>query len=271
MPEIRNIIFLGISYAGLGSSHYFLKHVYPNLPNDPDITYKAILVDPSAKWYQRHASPRALVSADLIPANKLFLEIEPGYKQYGDKFDFIQGKATAWNEKSRTLTIARADGREDVISYWALVLGTGSKSSSSLFSLQGTSHTEVSSAHHSIHERISSATDIVIAGGGPTAVETAGEIGEFLNGAAGYCSSRPSNLKSNVALITNSSKLLPQLRQALSEQAEKYLDRVGVNVRYNTKVYSSETFPDGKTMITLHDGEVLEADIYIPAMGVQPM
>ena len=133
--ETRNIIFLGASYAGLGASHYFLKHVHPHLPTDQDITYKAILIDPSAKWYLRHASPRAVVSAEIIPADKLFLDIEPGYRQYGDKVEFVQGKATSWDETSRTLTLSKADGSEVRISLdstlhldWIVVAPTASSS-----------------------------------------------------------------------------------------------------------------------------------------------
>ena len=271
MAETRIIVFLGASYAGLGASHYFLKHIYPHLPNEPNIVYKAILVDPSAKWYLRHASPRAVLSADKIPEDKLFLDIEPGYEQYGDKIQFVQGKATRWDEKARTVAIKKADGEDIEVSYWTLVLATGSKTYSPLLSLQGTPHTEVQNAHRAFHERVATAKDIVIAGGGPSGVETAGELGDYLNGAATGCSSRPSSPKAKITLITNSSKLLPNLRQSISDQAEKYLNRVCVDVRYNTKVYSARPSSNVKTSVMLHDGEELETDIYIPAMGVQPM
>ena len=117
MTETRNIVILGASYAGLGASHYFLKHDYPDLPTDPNVTYKAILIDPSSKFYLRHASPRAIVSKDTIPTDKLFLNIEPGYEQYGDKVEFLQGKATSWDEIARILRIVKADGSEVTIGY----------------------------------------------------------------------------------------------------------------------------------------------------------
>ena len=49
MTETRNIVFLGASYAGLRATHYFLKHVYPNLPVSPTIKYKVILINASPK------------------------------------------------------------------------------------------------------------------------------------------------------------------------------------------------------------------------------
>ena len=271
MTETRNILFLGASYSGLGASHYFMKHVYPQLPQNSQVRYKAILVDPSSKWYQRTASPRAAVSAKLLPRDQLFLDIEPGYKQYGDKVEFLQAKATNWDEKARTVTIRKVDGKEESISYWALVLATGTKSYSPIFSLQGNAYTDVEAAHRTIQDQISRARNIVISGGGPSSVETAGELGDLLNGAAHWWSSRPSNPKAQITLITSSSKLLPQLRKSIADSAEQYLHRVGVDVRYNTKIASSRSLRNGKTNVILHDGEEIETDLYIPAIGVTPL
>ena len=213
----------------------------------------------------RHASPRAAASAELLPADKIFLDIEPGLKQYGEQVKFVQGKAAAWDEKARTVTIQKADGKSEVISYWSLVLATGSKASSPLHSLQGTDYTGIQAALRSLHDQLSNAKDIVVAGGGPAGVETAGEIGNVLNGAASWFSSRPSNPKAKITVITNSSKLLPALRQSLSDQAEKYLNRVGVDVRYNTKISSSQSLPNSKTRLVLHDG-TYDAPIRISAI-----
>jgi NADH dehydrogenase FAD-containing subunit len=270
MPETRNIVFLGASYGGLSASHYVLRHVYPHLPNDANIKYKVILVDPSSKWFARHASPRAIARPDLAPLNQVFLDIEPGYKQYGDKVKFIQGKATGWDDKARLVTVQLADGSVDQIEYWALVLATGTKTSQ-LHSLQGNDYTEVETALKAVHSQIPAAKNVIVVGGGPSGVETAGELGDLLNGAAGFFSSRPSNPKAKITLITSSSKLLPQLRQSISDQAENYLNRVGVDVRYNTKLYAEQTQEDGKTKVTLHDGEELETDVVISTVGVQPM
>lgn len=221
--------------------------------------------------YLRHASPRAIASEDKALAEKLFLDIEPGYRQYGASATLIQGKAVAWDEKARTVTIEKSDGTSETLSYWALILATGTRASSPLFSLQGTAHTDVLNAQDALHKRIRSAREIVIAGGGASGVETAGELGEYLNGAAGCFASRPSNLKVKITLITGSSKLLPGLRQAISDQAEVYLNRVGVDVRYNMKVVETEKVDTGKPKIVLHDREEIEPDVFISATGVRPM
>ncbi|KAK5175315.1 uncharacterized protein LTR77_000453 [Saxophila tyrrhenica] len=271
MPETRNIVFLGASYAGLSSAHYFLRHIYPRLPTDGNIKYRVLVVDPSSKWYARHGSPRAIVRPDLIPLDKIMLDIEPGFKQYGDKVHFIQAKATSWDEKARTVVVQKADGKTESIAYWALILATGTKTFSPLFSLQGNSHVEIERSLKSIHSKISSAKDITIIGGGPAGVETAGELGEYLNGAAGWFASSPSHPKAKITLITSASKLLPALRQSISDQAQVLLKRVGVEVRFNTKLYSSGDTADGRTKVMLHDGEELVSDIVIQAMGNQPL
>lgn len=273
MPETRNIIFLGASYAGLGASHYFLQHIYPHLPKDPKVTYQVILVDPSSKHYLRPVAPRVVASPELFSVEQLFLDIEPEYKQYGDKVKFVQGKATSWDEKARTVTLELADGGERTLEYWALVLATGSRTQAPVFSLQGSTHEEIAESLRSVNAKIEKAKSIVISGGGPAAVETAGEIGDKLNGAAGWFSSRPANPKAKITVITSDSKLLPSLRQSISDAAETYLNRVGVDVRYNTKVYSAKSSErgNGKTTVTLHDGEEIETDLYIPATGVQPL
>ena len=271
MPETRNILILGASYSGLGAAHYFLKHVYPSLPNDGKVKYQVILVNPSTKWFMRHASPRAVASSKLMPDEKIFYDIEPGFKQYGDKIKFVQAKATHWDDKARTVMIQKPDGSEETVPYWALVLATGTKTVSPLFASAGTPHTVTQAALKAVHDQLTSAKTIVIAGGGPAGVETAGELGDMLNGSAGWFSSRPSHPKAKIIVITSSSKLLPELRQSISDTAEKYLNRVGVDVRYKTKISSTRTTTGGKTSVMLHDGEEIDADIYIASMGVQPL
>ena len=236
MSETRNIIFLGASYAGLGATHYFLKHVYPHLPTSPTIKYQVILINASPKWYLRHASPRAIADTNLMPNEKILIDIEPGFKQYGDKFKFIVGKATSWDPEKRVLFISEPAGKETAISYHSLVLATGSKSHSAIWSSYGNGHEEIEAALADANAQVKAAKSIVIAGGGPAGVETAGEVAKYLNGSPGWFQSRPKNPKAQITLITSADKLLPRLRPALAKEAERGLNRLGVEVKYNTKV-----------------------------------
>lgn len=270
MSGSHNIVVLGGSYAGLSAAHYFLKHVQPTLPKDGN--YKVILVNPSTHFYHRVASPRAAASYELMPNSKTFHDIAAGFKQYSpDVFAFVQGKATSLDTTERTVTVKRTEGAEETISYHALILATGTKTYAPQLSLQGGSHQEIQTALSDMHTQLKSAKSIVVAGGGPAGVETAGEIGEFLNGAPGFFSSKLAKLNVPITLYTGGDKLLPILRPAISKQAQALLERVGVNVVYNTKITGTEKLGSGKTKVVFESGKETECDLYIPAMGVIPM
>lgn len=273
MSETRNIVFLGASYAGLGATHYFLKHVYPRLPTSPTIKYQVILINASPKWYLRHASPRAIADTNLMPNEKIFIDIAPGFEQYGDKVKFIVGKATSWDPEKRVLFISEPAGKETSISYHSLVLATGSKSASPIWSSYGNGHEEIEAALADANAQVKAAKSIVIAGGGPAGVETAGEIAANLNGAPGWFQSRPRNPKAQITLITSADKLLPRLRPALAKQAEIYLNQLGVDVQYNTKITSTSPASDGsaQTKVTLSNGSEIFTDLYLPALGSTPL
>jgi NADH dehydrogenase FAD-containing subunit len=290
MSETRNIVFLGASYAGISATHYFLKHVYPHLPASSTIKYKVILINASPKWYQRHASPRAIANTLLMPNEKIFLDIEPGFKQYGDKIEFIVGKATSWDPEKRVLFITEPSGKEIPVSYHALVLATGSKSPSAVWSSFGNGHEEIEAALADVNAQVKVAKSIVIAGGGPAGVETAGEIADYLNGTPGWFQKRPKNPKAHITLITSSDKLLPRLRPAIAKQAEHDLNRLGVEVKYNTKVCphatkrpdreltqtqvtsaSASSENNKQTKITFSNGSELFTDLYLPALGSTPL
>ena len=78
-------------------------------------------------------------------------------------------------------------------------------------------------------------------------------------------------------MITSASKILPDLRPAIADEAEKFLLKVGVTVLKNSRITTVQ--PDGaglaeartaKTTATLENGETLDADLYIPALGTKP-
>jgi NADH dehydrogenase FAD-containing subunit len=276
MTETRNIVFLGASYAGISATHYFLKHVYPNLPTSPTVKYKVVLINASPKWYIRHASPRTIASTELLPKEKILLDIEPGFAQYGDKVQFMVGKATSWDPEKRVVFVVSSEsGKEIPVSYHALVLATGSKSASPIWSSYGNGHDEIEAALSEVNAQIKRAKSIVVAGGGPAGVETAGEIAQHLNGTPGWFQKKPAHPKAQITLLTSSAKLLPNLRPAIAKQAERQLNRLGVQVKYNTKVLEASTTADSNnnqtTKLTLSNGSELFTDLYLPALGSTPL
>ncbi|KAL1304726.1 hypothetical protein AAFC00_003672 [Neodothiora populina] len=269
----KNIVILGASYGGLSAAHYFLKHVLPRLPSNEK--YHVYLVNPSTHFYHRVASPRSVASFELMPVAKTFLEIKPGFKQYkSDVFTFVQGKAVTTDTAGRTVTIKHtgaADGTVETLSYHALILATGTKTFDPTLSLQGGLHEDILKALAYMHKKLKTAKTIVVAGGGPAGVEVAGEVGEYLNGAAGWFQKRPANPKAKITLYSGSKKLLPILRPALAQQAEVYLARVGVDVVHNIKMDRVVESASGKTKVIFSNGDEVECDVFIPCMGVTPM
>jgi hypothetical protein len=129
---------------------------------------------------------------------------------------------------------------------------------------------EVEEALNQMQEWLPQAKSILITGGGPTGIETAGELGEHLNGRAYWFQSKLRNPRVNITVLSGAGKTLPRLRAAIAKEAESHLSQVGVEVVHNKRAVSFKENDDGTTTVILDDGESMTADIYIPAAGVMP-
>lgn len=291
--EIRNVVILGAGFAGLSAAHYYMKHTYPSLKATGDADYRLHIIDQSTHFWWHVSAPRAMVSQQQMSHAKTFTPIRAGFAQYGaatDSITFHQAQPTSIDLNARTVTIKDVSGGSNggnaydestpantkEMAYYALIIATGTTTPTPLTSFHG-SHENSQKALDDMAKRLASATSIIIAGGGPIGVETAGEIGEALNGTAGYFSSRPSKPKAQITLIAGGQRLLSVLRPALAGKAHGMLDRVGVDVVYDAKVTSvSEPAnkkamgEEGMTTVHLDNGTSLTADVYIPATGCVP-
>ncbi|KXH49523.1 hypothetical protein CSIM01_03811 [Colletotrichum simmondsii] len=263
------IVILGGSYAGLSTAHYLLKHAVPALPSATD--FKVVLVSPSAEVMCRPACPRALISDDMFPQDKLFVDIPSVFKQYdSESFLFIQGIATSLRHDERAVSVApRAKSDPITLSYHALVIATGASTPSPLLGLNSDSES-LRKSWAVFREALPKARSIVVVGGGPAGVETAGELGEHLNGRK---SQRP---KVSITLVSSAPEILPALRPAIARKAEVYLAQVGVTVLKGVRVKDVVPAEAGITgvttnaTVTLDSGKTIETDIYIPATGTRP-
>ncbi|KAF6813263.1 amid-like mitochondrial oxidoreductase [Colletotrichum musicola] len=274
-PTAKNIVILGGSYAGVSTAHYLLRHVLPQLPAEDK--HRIVLVSASSQVMCRPACPRALISHDMFDQAKLFVDIQSVFQQYSkNTFRFVHGAATALDLSSRTVTVTLA-GKADIkfIGLHALVIATGASTPSPLLGLNRDSDA-LRQTWNKFREALPQAKNIVIAGGGPAGVETVGELGEYLNGRPGWLGRSPEKPKVSITLVTSGSELLPALRPSIARKAEGYLAELGVTVLKNTRLESVSPAGAGiedvaaRAKLSLSDGQVLEADLYIPATGMRP-
>ncbi|KAF2277819.1 FAD/NAD(P)-binding domain-containing protein [Westerdykella ornata] len=269
MADQRNIVIVGGSIAGLNSTHYILRHILPSLKAKHSVKYHVYLINSSSDWFFRIASPRIAASTDRMPVEKALFNIPEAFKQYStNDFTFIEATVTSLDPSARTVTFKNPAASDDEhLPYHAIIIATGSHTHDPVFSMTSTTDVLLS-AIRTRNEKVASAKDIVIAGGGPTAVEYAAEIAEHLNGKPGWFSDAPR--KVNITLITAGSQLLPVLRPAIAKIAEQKLKRLGVDVVYETRVEETSISAEGRTTIRLSKGQTLEADLFVPAYGVVP-
>jgi apoptosis-inducing factor 2 len=256
----KTVVILGAGWAGLPLAHKLLKYTLPKVED-----LKVILVSPNTHFYWNLAAVRGVIPGAFTD-DQLFLPIQPGFARYPDaNFQFILGKASDIYPDNNTVEITQNNGNISSLSYNQLVIATGSKILSDLpFKLVGTQE-ETLKALHALQQQIAAAKSIVIAGAGPTGVETAGEI------AAHYGAKKEITLIFGGEHALQASKVLP----SVSQTVEKDLQKLGVKLIRNAKVDNSQanTKVNGgvasQTTIRLSNGNSIVADLYLPLFGVK--
>ncbi|KAL8821971.1 MAG: hypothetical protein Q9191_007201 [Dirinaria sp. TL-2023a] len=263
---VHDIVVVGGSFAGLSTAHYLLRHTIPKLEahnrsNSSSQSYKVTLISTTDHFFFKVGSPRTVASPDLIPVDKVLLPIADGFKDYAaDHFKLVIGTATSVDEGTKTISVSTHDGAggQTNIPYATLVIATGSRSSSPLWTLQDTAQqtdAELKRVHAALQK--ASSSSVLIAGGGPAGVETA---------AYAYP-------KHETTILSGSTRLLTRLRPAIGQAAEAQLSKLGVRTIHNLRVISTATDPqnnNNKTTVTLSDNSTQTVDIYIDATGPRP-
>ena len=273
----KDIVILGGSYSGISAAHQILRHGLPALPDSSP--YRVVLISASSLAMCRPACPRALIADAMFPQDKLFVDITKQFEQYDkEKWTFVHGTVTQVDHSARTVAISRhGTEQKEEFTFHALVIATGASTPSPLMGLN-TNETALRESWTEFRQALPTAKQIVIVGGGPTGVEVAGELGEYLNGKAKRFASKLENPKVVITLVTSGTEILSVLRPAIAKTAEQYLAGVGVTIIKNTRVESVSPEDAGlnissltsKSTVTLSNSTKLEADLYIPTTGATP-
>ena len=256
----KTVVIAGAGWAGLPLAHKLLKYTLPKAKDG----LKVLLVSPNSHFYWNVAAVRGVIPG-AIPDEQLFIPIEPGFAPYSANFEFILGKVESLDPETNTIEVARNDGTRCSLSYDQLVIATGSQIRSKLpFKPVGT-HEETLAALHSLQKQIDDAKSIVVAGGGPTGVETAGEL------AAAYGGEKDITLIISVEHALQASNVL----RSVSQTVERDLQKLGVKLVRSTQVKDVQTNAEGEkdgaaqTTLTLSNGSTLVTDLYLPLFGIQ--
>jgi apoptosis-inducing factor 2 len=256
----KNIIILGASWAGVPLAHHLLKHTVPLVPG-----LKVILVSPNSALYCNIAVVRGLLP-DTFTDDQMFLPIKPAFEKYpASHFEFVLGAAQSIDPAKNTVTVGIQGGKTQTLSYDQLVIATGSSFRGNL-PFKGLGSTEdTKAALHAWQEKVEAAKSIIVAGGGATGVELAGELG--------YAYARTG--QKQITLVTSDPlPLYSRLTDDVRQTAKSKLEALKVRLVSGATVGKIAEASKGPAKIELErasgDRETLTADLFIPTYGVQP-
>lgn len=169
--SMKDIVILGGSYGALGTAHRILKQ--RTKTTEP---FKITLVAPNTHLYWNMASPRGLIPGQFTD-DQLFRPIAEGFKKYTEagQFEFIVGSADSVDVEAKRVEVSVSTGNT-TLSYDFLILATGSRTKERTpFKTMGSTEETIDTLHD-YQDRVRKAKSIVVAGGGVTSVEIAGEL-----------------------------------------------------------------------------------------------
>lgn len=203
------------------------------------------------------ASVRAIIPGQ-IKDETLFQPLTTIFERYpAERVEIIIGAAGKVDTDGKSVVVSLPGSSSRTLTYDQLVVATGARSPSSAVPWKILdSYDETVSNLDSTRERVQAAKHIVVAGAGATGVEVAGELGyEF-------------GKTKEIILLSGGSSLLDG--DSLGPGAKSELEKLNVKIRLDARVTGSKDLPDGKTEVTLKEGETITTDLYLPTIGMRP-
>ncbi|CAK7211141.1 hypothetical protein SBRCBS47491_001018 [Sporothrix bragantina] len=286
----HTVVVLGAGFAGVPMAHHLLKRTPANVAN-----VRVILVAPNDAMFFNTASPRGFLPVDADSStnakgtpgygdDRLFYDLAPAFAKYNaggaKRFEQLVGRATSLDPDNQTVEVKLlAGGEVQTVHYDTVIIATGSDmtdgSPFKIVSHGGTAETKAALAAY--RAQVKMASTVVVAGGGLTGVEVAGELGSVYGSkvVGGSAPAAPKSEKKDIVFIINEPLPLgvygakDSVRQTVADR----LDALGVRTITNTTVTATSPSPSNpkKTVLTLTDKagktSTLETDVYIPAFG----
>ncbi|CUS25215.1 LAQU0S37e00122g1_1 [Lachancea quebecensis] len=246
MDRGTHVVIVGGSFAGVRAAETFLAMHEP---------IKVTMISVSSHAYFCVAAPRLLIEPGI--ADKVFFSVEEKLQKLGNgNVSFLLGRVEKV-EFNDNAVIYKSDKDEEILlNYDYLVIATGSRSRHPAFKLEG-NHEVTKRAVTSLNEEIENASEIIVLGGGATAVEVAGELGEKYGG------------NKNITIYTGSEGPLKGWLPSLAEAATQQLKNLNIKVVNNARSTSLSKSGNGWE-VSFSDGTTEIADLVIPAYGVIP-
>ncbi|EEY14021.1 conserved hypothetical protein [Verticillium alfalfae VaMs.102] len=256
----KTLVVLGAGVAGTSIAHRALKNTVPKAKD-----LKVIIVTPNTEHYWNLASVRGIVPGQYDDET-LFTPLAAAFAQYPkDRYELVIGSAESLNPDASTVVVRTVSGAERTIAYDALVIATGSRARDDMPWKEVGTTDQTKARLGALRKQIAAANKIVIAGGGTTGVEVAGEVGfEF------------GRKKDVYFVIGQELPLEDNIREDVRRIARKELEKLGVKVIDRSKVTGAREggAGTGKTILQLTNASgatsELEADAYLPTFGLVP-
>lgn len=163
----KHIVMIGGSYAGITAAKTIFGH--------NDKSTRVTLISSSSNAFFTVASPRLIMEPERI--DKVLFPVEKTLEKYsnGVDFKFILGKVLSTNFDNNSLIVENGKDKQS-INYDYLIVASGSRTDDTAFKLGG-DHQDTIDSIKRLNRSTKDAKKIIIWGGGPTGVETAGELG----------------------------------------------------------------------------------------------
>jgi NADH dehydrogenase FAD-containing subunit len=257
---MKTIVILG---TGVAATAVIRQTMKSTVLKRNDI--KMVVVSPSTHFLWPIAMPRAIVPGQFA-GEKFMFPLETTFNEYpADKFEFVLGTASSLDPKTKQITVSVGkDSNRRVIQYDTVVIATGASAKNDMpwKPMDTTQHTI--DRLHKIQEEIKQAKTIVVAGGGATGAETAGELG--------YEYSR-NGTKEVYFIHKEVLPLSPPAIESVRKQVKTDLEKLKVKILASTTITNVATSGKDTILELRHaDGttKTLTTQAYIPTMGLTP-